>query len=398
MKLFYDSLEKEWYHTDGMDISFGKNSKSIPVKFTAADEPIFTADVFHSFIPAIGIMSCRSPKNKEVISGNAALFQSLHRYLTRHNIFSFIFTAEDVLEGNWRGLVYSESEQKWLRMAVPLPSLVYNRIPFRKFEESDSYQQLKQLFEELDIPMFNPGFIDKYALYRCLKKDRFLVNYLPETFRLTSETQLLFLLQKYDSLYLKPGKGNRGRGILLVTLNKNQSITVKKTSGTKKFPTLNEFWLDEGKRLVKKNYIAQRAITPKKINGHRYDFRILAHYWKGNYHISGKAIRMSQTQEVTTHIPKGGILYPYKNLQSQELDLLLNQITQQCGIALSKENGFYGEFSIDLGQDESGQLFIYEINAKPMQFDEEEIERTRLKMLKNLFITIVLEKNNNRTQ
>jgi len=398
MKLFYDSLEKEWFHTDGMNISFGKSSNSIPVKTVAADGPSFTADVFHSFIPAIGIMSCRSPKNKEVVSGNSALFQSLHRYLTRHNIFSFIFTAEDVLEGNWRGLVYSESEQKWLRMAVPIPSLVYNRIPFRKFEESDSYKHLKQLFAELDIPMFNPGFIDKYALYHCLRKDRFLLNFLPETFKLTSESQLLILLQKYESLYLKPGKGNRGRGISLVSLNKNQTISIKKTSGTKKFSTLTKFWLDEGSRLLKKNYIAQRAIMPKKLNGHRYDFRILAHYWKGSYQVSGKAIRMSQTQEVTTHIPKGGILYPYKNLQSLELDQLLNQITQQCGVALSKENGFYGEFSIDLGQDESGQLFIYEINAKPMQFDEEDIERQRLKMLKNLFITIILEKNNNKIQ
>ncbi|MBR8645638.1 hypothetical protein KEH51_21385 [[Brevibacterium] frigoritolerans] len=47
-----------------------------------------------------------------------------------------------------------------------------------------------------------------------------------------------------------------------------------------------------------------------------------------------------------------------------------------------KKIGFLGEFSIDIGEDESGSLFIYEVNSKPMQFDEEEIETNRLLHLK----------------
>lgn len=50
--------------------------------------------------------------------------------------------------------------------------------------------------------------------------------------------------------------------------------------------------------------------------------------------------------------------------------------------------GFLGEFSIDIGEDESGSLFIYEVNSKPMQFDEVEIETNRLLHLKNLFIEL----------
>lgn len=97
---------------------------------------------------------------------------------------------------------------------------------------------------------------------------------------------------------------------------------------------------------------------------------------------------MSQLQEITTHTPRGGKLYPYQNLQSKRLNLTLARIAQKCGEILSKKIGFLGEFSIDIGEDESGSLFIYEVNSKPMQFDEEEIEANRLLHLKNLFMEL----------
>ncbi|MFD6439689.1 YheC/YheD family protein, partial [Peribacillus sp. NPDC060186] len=98
----------------------------------------------------------------------------------------------------------------------------------------------------------------------------------------------------------------------------------------------------------------------------------------------------SQTQEITTPTPRGGKLFPYKKIQSRKLNRKLADIAQKCGLALSKKFGFLGEFSIDIGEDSTGSLFIYEVNSKPMQFDEEEIEASRLLHLKNLFIELTL--------
>ena len=46
------------------------------------------------------------------------------------------------------------------------------------------------------------------------------------------------------------------------------------------------------------------------------------------------------------------------------------------------------EVWLSIGEDTSGALYIYEVNSKPMQFDEEEIEASRLLHLKNLFIEL----------
>ena len=86
---------------------------------------------------------------------------------------------------------------------------------------------------------------------------------------------------------------------------------------------------------------------------------------------------------------EGGKIYPYHQSQTKEVDGQLTEIAQTCGTVLSKQLGFIGEFSIDLGENEAGELFIYEVNSKPMQFDEVDIEKNRLFHLKKLFIELM---------
>ena len=76
-------------------------------------------------------------------------------------------------------------------------------------------------------------------------------------------------------------------------------------------------------------------------------------------------------------------------MTTESLDEQLAEIAHLCGIVLTKEWGFIGEFSIDLGESETGDLFIYEVNSKPMQFDEADIEANRLFQLKQLFIELM---------
>ena len=79
-------------------------------------------------------------------------------------------------------------------------------------------------------------------------------------------------------------------------------------------------------------------------------------------------------------------------VSTERVDQQLAEIAQTCGTVLSKQLGFIGEFSIDLGESETGELFIYEVNSKPMQFDEVDIEANRLLHLKKLFIELTSQK------
>ena len=138
-----------------------------------------------------------------------------------------------------------------------------------------------------------------------------------------------------------------------------------------------------------KEIFSPASHSPKKKDGHRYDYRLLVHYENGLFKITGKAVRMAQIQEITTHVPKGGKIYPYQQVMTKAVDGQLTALAQTCGTVLSKQLGFIGEFSIDLGENEAGEFFIYEVNSKPMQFDEVDIEKNRLFHLKKLFIELI---------
>lgn len=336
----------------------------------------------------IGILTTANVKQQHRLRGNLPLFRSLHLYLAKHDIASYVFTVEDALDQTNTGYVYCTQSRTWQKKSVPPPHIVYNRIPLRSFESSLSFQQLKTSFAEQEIIMFNPCFIDKYEMYITCKQDETLSQLLPQTIFIQQFQPFTSFFHTHQAIYLKPRAGNRGNGIYTLAKQPDDTIQLQSPTHSESFPTLHEYWNSYKQQLQADKYIAQKAIIPKKKNGHRYDYRLLVHYANGRFNVSGKAIRMSQTQEITTHVERGGTVYPYHEVSTEALDQQLIDIAQTCGVVLSKQLGFFGEFSIDLGENEEGHLFIYEVNSKPMQFDEAKIEANRLRQLKQLFIEL----------
>jgi glutathione synthase/RimK-type ligase-like ATP-grasp enzyme len=392
MKIFYHEATKSWSHEqDGFVLTFGANQVNIPYHQNqlTSDVSSFEVEPFHSHeILTVGILTTVNSKNEIGIGGNLPLFQSLHLYLLKHGIFSYVFTTEDALNEQNSGYIYSSHSSKWEKIHVPLPHIVYNRIPLRSYESLLPFQQLKTKLTKHKILMFNPCFIDKYEMYSTFKQHKKLKQLLPQTIMVTHFHTFTSFFHTHKNIYLKPREGNRGNGIYTLTQKQDGSLQLESPTHVECYPDLEAYWNMYKEQLQAKKYVAQQAITPKKKNGHRYDYRLLVHYENGLFKLSGKAVRMSQTQEITTHVPRGGKLYPYHEVTTQALDQQLADIAQTCGIVLSKQLGFIGEFSIDLGENEAGKLFIYEVNSKPMQFDEADIEANRLFQLKNLFIEL----------
>ena len=92
-------------------------------------------------------------------------------------ILSYVLTIEDLLNQENCGYIYSNKHQKWQKISVPLPHIVYNRIPLRSIESSLPFQQLKETFISQKIIMFNPCFIDKYEMYTTFKQHKKLNHY-----------------------------------------------------------------------------------------------------------------------------------------------------------------------------------------------------------------------------
>ncbi|MGG3560243.1 YheC/YheD family protein [Neobacillus rhizosphaerae] len=334
--------------------------------------------------PLIGIMTAK--KANGTLAGNGLLFIELQKKLISLNGISFVFTPEDADEERIIGYSYSPDKKCWRKETFPYPDLVYNRIPFRKSEHDLSSQRFFSRLKERKIPYFNPCFIDKYELYDLFKNHDVLHRYLPQTIQVNHKKEFALFLNKHTSIYLKPAQSAKGKGIFRLKMIGSEQLQLDSVQLIENFSSLDDFWEKWSKKLLEKNYLAQEEIHSAKYEGARFDFRILAHAEYDNYIVTGVGIRQSHKQVITTHIPSGGKLLPYKLLQSNEHDQFFELIVPLIGSELSTKFGYFGEFSIDACISEDGEYYIYEVNSKPMSFDERHIEDRKIEQLCRLFL------------
>ncbi|MBS4188751.1 YheC/YheD family protein [Bacillus sp. FJAT-49705] len=384
MNLYYSLENKEWFtHSSERLVTIGSHLHPVKKYQTIPAENLlaFNIDINNS-IPLIGILTGRNKDNNVI--GNGQLFKELQKEILKNGGISVVFTPQNISD-SLNGFIFVPNEDKWFPVKSPLPHVVYNRVPFRKQEKSISFYKTYQYFQSKQIPFFNAFFLNKFEVNQLLSRDPYLQPFIPETIIAAEESSLLLLLNKHKSLYLKPALGSKGSGIYQIYLNQDGSIKMNGLKNCFTFKDFLSFWGEWGPKLMEKTYIAQEAITPLLYKGKRFDFRVLVHFSKNRYQPTGIGIRQSQKQEITTHIPNGGLLIPYHHIQTKEHDQFFADTAHRIGLLLSEEMGFFGEFSIDVGISSNGKYVIYEINSKPMRFDEEEIEKKRIHLLTELF-------------
>jgi hypothetical protein len=334
--------------------------------------------------PLVGIMT--SPKNENSLAGNLNLFISIQKELLSRGARSFVFSFQDIKdEAKILGYIFLADKQEWHRKMMPLPDIVYNRIPFRHSEQTPQFQKCVQVFTHHHIPMFNPGFIDKYELFLLLSSSKKLKKYLPETILIDSVDTLEKFYLDHNDIYIKPRMLSKGKNIYRL----NRDLILESHNQKIAFSIFNDFWSEFGEMFCE-GFIAQPTIQPTIVEGNRYDFRILSHWSMAekNYKVTGIGIRATNEFNLTTHLINGGFIMPYEKIQEPKHDRFISALVKEVGRILSKQLGFLGEFSIDAGVDTEGNYVIYEVNSKPMSFDEEEIERKRIIYLCDLFFQL----------
>lgn len=387
MRVFYDWASKEWFSHSGATLgcnllplkSSDRETEQRPLSFTLSSN-------HHNAGPVIGILTGKGKDN--TLAGNGPLFKALQKEILQNKGVSFVFTAEDIEENSVSGYIYLPEHDKWIQACCPLPHLVYNRVPFRKLEQTDSFNEAFLFFKELNIPFFNPGFLDKYEVCQLFLDHPYLQKYIPDTILVTGESELKNFIGKHRDIYLKPIQGAKGKGIYRLSQSDGKKLTMAGIKYSFSYSCFESFWNEWSLQVTGKPYLAQKAISPAKLDGKRFDFRILAHFSKGEYRVTGIGIRQAQDQDITTHIPNGGIMVPYEKVQTKEHDEFINMAVAEAGKLLKNEIGFFGEFSMDAGLTDKGRYVIYELNAKPMSFDETSIETKRIQELTRLFFNM----------
>ncbi|MGD7022765.1 hypothetical protein FZC79_12540 [Rossellomorea vietnamensis] len=385
MKIYYQPQKKLFFHSDPSlaSLLFGRNSYIL----YRENEPYkYCFDISSKGTvcgPVIGILTA---KKKGSYQGNFPLFQNLQKAIQSKGGLSFVFSYTDVGKERIAGLCFHEEKNMWVPCTFPIPNFIYNRIPSPSDERSDEFLDFLQWARNRNIQFFNPHFFNKWEVHQSLFQSESVQPHLPETRLLQNSGDLLEYLAEKKKVYIKPVLSSKGKGIRLIELCEDGQILCKSTKKIEKFIRFDRLILKYPEWFETDTFIYQEAIQCKKMNDHRYDLRVLVHNSGKGFEITGIGIRISERQEVTTHVPQGGRILPFQRIESKELVKRIEVLAADCGEQLQTTFGLIGEFSMDLGiKEDSGTLIVFEINAKPMRFDEGEIEEKRLKNLADAF-------------
>lgn len=329
--------------------------------------------------------------------GNTQNFVDLIETGMRHGVNIYVVTPRDLILNKRQVLAYAynKSTDTWIPQSIPRPTVIYNRVPYRK-DENDPYVQevIKQCMADPRIRFFNPAFFNKWQLFKWLGKSQKTKSYIPHTVRWAKTMRLLPLLAKSPLLYFKPESGKAGAGIMRVRrLNGHihpyrLNIQSRKSSAELKFKTVKALKNKLHAIIGDELYIVQQGIRLPLYRNRPFDLRVLVQKnYRGVWSLTGIGARLAGLKSITTHVPRGGSIEAPEKLLShifgeQDKDRILKKV-KLAAIKIAKQiehchQSTLGEMSMDIGVDIRGDIWFFEANAKPMKFDEPHIRKKSL--------------------
>lgn len=270
---------------------------------------------------------------------------------------------------------------RWRRTESPLPDAIYNRITSRRIERKpDLQQRLEQLKKTCKIPVFNETFLNKQQVYDLLVKDEQMRRLLPESHPYQPAI-LRHMLKKYRTVYLKPTNGSLGHGIIRVMISEKKWVIQYSEAArtvTRIFSKPKEAIRQLRRKVVSSRYIIQRGLDLITYEGRPVDFRVLVQKnGQGKWSVTSTVGRIANDRNIVSNLARGGTLRKASEILSS-LQLVnkpnLRHIQKQAlSIAEHFESlsqGHFAELGVDLVLDQTGRLWLIELNSKPSKTDE----------------------------
>ncbi|WP_367757163.1 YheC/YheD family protein [Ammoniphilus sp. 3BR4] len=224
--------------------------------------------------------------------------------------------------------------------------------------------------------VFNNFIFDKWQGWELLSSDIVLRNHLPATQKLLNGADLQKFLYHHQDIFVKPVsavKGHSSKGIIRVQLQKSKAIGIFYREGKMMRHERLENWQEVQDRInIPSNYILQQSIQTVKRGEKVTDIRVnMSKNRKGKWEVSNLLFRMASN---SSHIiPEDVKVFSPNHLEKTfhdfELDLMTCRNVGYRICHIFEKLGYHmGDLGIDLGIDENGHVWIFEVNPLPYPF------------------------------
>lgn len=336
--------------------------------------------------PIIGILTVKR-NSIGGFRGNKANFKDIIKAGKRLGLTVVVFTPEGLRSRErMECYVYTgKGATPWKRAVLPLPNVVYNRVPDREAESLPEVTRVKKWLAEQQIPLFNKRFFDKAEIHDWLQGAQETSRYLPYTEVLRQEGQIGRMLRRHKLVYVKPIDGKAGDGIIQIRAEGKGYVVTLQNKGKRthtRVATRQDAAALAYKAVNNRPYLLQQGIYLATFGGRQFDLRLLLQKdRRGHWRVTGMGARIADSDGITTHVPNGGriekagvvLQTAFGKTRAEQLEEKVKAMALTLAAAIeqqSKGDGYIGEMSMDIGVTADSNLYFFEANAKPMKFDE----------------------------
>ena len=330
--------------------------------------------------PLIGVLTDGAGSAASPFGSRTGYVRELLR-IAENKAYFFAFTPRDI---NWQtervNGYFWNSGGGWTRRTVPLPDVVYNRLPSRKAETSTYIAGIRERFVRKKIPFFNWSFFNKSDVYKLLDADPEANRHLPESVANPSPDNIKELMEKHQFVYYKPTAGSLGSGIYRLTYSPKRGYFARyRRGGSNVLLRFSNFsslmrMLNGRHGSALSRYVIQQGVRLVEIDGCPIDFRFHMHKnGKNEWIAAGIGAKKAGRGSVTTHIKNGGSLMTPEQALGRAFGDKADEVLEQAkkaAVRLSEaiERNYphtLGELGLDIGIDKDGEVWMFEANAKP---------------------------------
>lgn len=299
----------------------------------------------------------------------------------RSDLSVMAFTVEGVSpeDHSIRGYVYRNGV--WTSGRFPLPDIVYNRC-LHVHESQNVRRTLEDMAEQNSRKLiyWSRNLPGKWQVYRALHAVDKVRPFVPPTAPYRDTAQLVEWLGRHSELFMKPQTGTHGKSTLYLRLAEGGQGLLVQGRDSRNRPFRRLFpELDAGLSWIhgiahKRAYIVQPYLKLTSQSNHPFDVRALMQKdGNGHWRLTGFAVREGRKGTLTSNLHGGGEAHPAEPYLREQFGadttrLIIGQmraLSSTITRALEERYGRLGELGIDYGIDQSGNIWLLEVNSRP---------------------------------
>ncbi len=347
--------------------------------------------------PLIGLFTVRNTPEDSTFGSHEPSLMALANSASKLFGFVFVFCPEDL---DWdrsmvTGYVPAPDQEpsanreynpvSWKPLSLPLPDVIYNRIPSRSVEARPEVEEAKsRLLALFDAYYFNPMFLDKWETHNVLRNIAEVAEFLPPTKLVETPEDIRDFLEQYGSVFLKPSSGSLGRRIIKVQIGEGGHYRFMYRSKDKQtveglaasFATLYTILKPV---MGKRTYVVQQDLHLARFEDCPFDIRVLVQKdMRGNWRRTKIYVRKAAPDSFLSNLSDGArpraistvLKEVFKSdfLARDGLGEDIRNAVRLIPPALEKGTALtWGELGLDLGIDYNRKIWLIEINSKPFR-------------------------------